>query len=232
MFDKEKTSSAGDVHNEAFVATVGQSSPTSIRVELTPSSAGVEDLFRCVCAASDDLLKIVGALNGIWGLFADEHRGTIDLELRPELNAEARDFVVDFVKSRLTALRVTETMAQVGKEPEPSEVLEVSSGPTGGQIHNWCYRALVRFTPGNGTFTLRVMPVSPEGACGHGSRLRSFVYDLAADMERETEVRRAGWRISVDGPNAQILVDASPCPDQVEAAKQFVIAVVSEHHLS
>ena len=67
-----------------------------------------------------------------------------------------------------------------------------------------CYALLTQSETGNPT--LRVAPADPHGPCAEHRQVAALIYELAADLERQSPRLGAQWSIVADPNDQQILI--------------------------
>jgi len=104
-----------EIHNDPFRAKIEIQSE-SIRVSLESTDLERQNLFACVCAASDEMLRQIRALSAVWGTFAEEQGGTIDICFNRKTKncpPNCAEVLVAFVEALLKNLDVAATMSRI-----------------------------------------------------------------------------------------------------------------------
>jgi hypothetical protein len=97
------------------------------------------------------------------------------------------------------------------------------------KFHNRLYRAEVTRTA-VGSPILKLAATNPKGRHAQHRQMASFIYELAAEMERRSEDLGARWVISPDPTNARIVLELAS-DDEATRADEFINRLITDFEL-
>jgi len=89
-----------------------------------------------------------------------------------------------------------------------------------GPFKNRLYRTELGRTPAGDPF-LKVIPTNPKGAYAGERQIAACIYEIAAELERQSDEFEAPWFISPDPSKSKITIELGPTSHALVAEKMI-----------
>jgi hypothetical protein len=111
--------------------------------------------------------------------------------------------------------------------PDATDEPPIPATPAEPRFHNGTY-AITAERTSFGHQILHVIAENPAGPFATRRKVAAFMYELAADMERQSELLGASWMIGVDVESANVFIRLRASADAARA-EQFAADVIASY---